>query len=155
MTATVGKDIESLCSKCGDVWHVVVAKVGETIVKVQCKECGAYHRHRPPGGKGKAAASPRRRTAAKGGGRGQTAVARIPTPEVEPDLSRPVRGYGLDQTYEPADRIEHPTFGVGVVQAVLGPGKIDVFFSEGRRVLAQAKPQGRLERPPRFDLGET
>ena len=30
MTPAVGADIESLCSKCGDVWHVVVAKVGDT-----------------------------------------------------------------------------------------------------------------------------
>ena len=27
MTAAVGADVEALCSKCGDVWHVVVAKV--------------------------------------------------------------------------------------------------------------------------------
>ena len=37
----VGKDIESICGKCGDVWHVVVAKMGEQIAKVQCKQCGA------------------------------------------------------------------------------------------------------------------
>ena len=37
MTPAVGADIESLCSKCGDVWHVVVAKVGEEIVRVICK----------------------------------------------------------------------------------------------------------------------
>ena len=51
MSAGVGADIESICSKCGDVWHVVVAKVGETVVKVQCKECGGYHRYRTAGGK--------------------------------------------------------------------------------------------------------
>src|SRR5678815_1711262 len=39
MSAAVGADVEALCSKCGDVWHVVVAKVGERIVKVQCKQC--------------------------------------------------------------------------------------------------------------------
>ena len=34
MSAAVGADVESLCSKCGDVWHVVVAKVGDQIVRV-------------------------------------------------------------------------------------------------------------------------
>ena len=48
MTPAVGADIESLCSKCGDVWHVVVAKVGEEIVRVICKECGGQHRYRNP-----------------------------------------------------------------------------------------------------------
>ena len=31
MSAAVGADVEALCSKCGDVWHVVVAKVGERV----------------------------------------------------------------------------------------------------------------------------
>src|SRR5665647_995831 len=46
MSAGVGADVESLCSKCGDVWHVVVAKDGDKIVKVQCKQCSGYHRYR-------------------------------------------------------------------------------------------------------------
>src|SRR4026209_315429 len=50
MPAAVGADVEALCSKCGDVWHVVVAKVGEQIVKVQCKQCGGYHRYKSPHG---------------------------------------------------------------------------------------------------------
>jgi len=50
MSAGVGADVEALCSKCGDVWHVVVAKVGEKIAKVQCKQCGGYHRYRSPHG---------------------------------------------------------------------------------------------------------
>ncbi|MBL0215562.1 MAG: hypothetical protein IPQ07_16970 [Myxococcales bacterium] len=50
MSAGVGADVEALCSKCGDVWHVVVAKVGERIVKVQCKQCSGYHRYKSPHG---------------------------------------------------------------------------------------------------------
>ena len=50
MSAAVGADVEALCSKCGDVWHVVVAKVGAQIVKVQCKQCGGYHRYKSPHG---------------------------------------------------------------------------------------------------------
>ena len=34
MSAGVGADVEALCSKCGDVWHVVVAKIGDKIVKM-------------------------------------------------------------------------------------------------------------------------
>src|SRR6202012_6152712 len=47
MSAAVGADIEALCSKCGDVWHVVVAKVGDKIAKVHCKQCNGDHRYRP------------------------------------------------------------------------------------------------------------
>jgi hypothetical protein len=148
MSAAVGADVESLCSKCGDVWHVVVAKVGDRIAKVQCKECGAYHRHRAPGGAraGKSAGVRKRTTAAK---------ARIDQPRVEPDLSRPARRYQIDQTYAPGERIEHPTFGTGVVEGSPGTGKIDVFFPSGRRVLAQARSASTLSPPPRRSLDQS
>lgn len=147
MSAAVGADVESLCSKCGDVWHVVVAKVGDRIAKVQCKECGAYHRHRTPGGGTSKSTTVRKRTAAK---------ARIDQPRVEPDLSRPARRYQIDQTYEPGERIDHPAFGTGVVEGSPGAGKIDVFFPSGRRVLAQARGGDTLRPPPRrtLDQGE-
>lgn len=145
MSADVGADVESLCSKCGDVWHVVVAKVEDDIAKVQCKECGATHRYRPPGGKKKASAKSsgtKKTTKKKSAGQ---AEAEEKEPKVEPDLSKPVRAYRIDGTYEPGDRIEHPKFGTGVVENNATPGKVDVFFPDGRRVLAAAKPTPELE----------
>jgi hypothetical protein len=142
MSAEVGADIESLCTKCGDVWHVVVAKVGDKIAKVQCKQCSGLHRFKPPGGQAKAKAAPRKASKRRTG----TAAAAPPPdqPVIEPDLSRPARPYRIDQTYEPGDRIEHPTFGDGVVESAVTPGKIDVFFPGGRKVLASAKPASTL-----------
>ncbi|HEU5057549.1 MAG TPA: hypothetical protein VFU21_13540 [Kofleriaceae bacterium] len=148
MTAAVGADVESLCSKCGDVWHVVVAKVGEQIVKVQCKECGGYHRHRPPGGaaarkprSSSAAASASPRRSALGSG----AVAKPPPPSTfSPDPSLPVRTYSMRETFQPGEQIKHPRFGVGLVERSGDPGKISVLFSDGRKILAQAKPDSTL-----------
>jgi hypothetical protein len=54
---------------------------------------------------------------------------------VEPDLSRPPRVYGIRESYKPGDRIEHPTLGLGVVQAVAGVGKISVLFDEKKSLL--------------------
>lgn len=151
MSVGVGQDIESICTKCGDVWHVVVAKVGDKIAKVQCKECGGYHRYRPPGGGAKkapstsAAARARRepKTSSRQG-------ARIDEPMVAANLARPSRPYQFAEAYEPGDRIEHPKFGTGVVETTSEPGKMQVFFPEGRRILARAKPQGTgLQRPQR------
>jgi hypothetical protein len=153
-TAAVGADIESICSTCGDVWHVVVAKVGDKIAKVQCKQCGKLHRHKPPGEAGASASS-------SGGGasssktssrttKPRVAVA-APKPPDEPlvaaDQSRPVRTYKASDTFSPGDRVQHPTFGTGVVELSPGPGKIQVFFPDGRRILAQAKAVSTLERP--------
>jgi hypothetical protein len=145
MSAAVGADIESICRKCGDVWHVVVAKVGDRIAKVQCKECGGLHQFRPAGSA--RAVAPRRRTATGSDPERQPpAVARIPKPSVAADLSRPVRTYSTKESFEPGDRIDHPTFGMGVVETIASPGKITVFFPEGQKVLACARPEPTLER---------
>lgn len=140
MTAAVGADIESICGKCGDVWHVVVAMVGDRVAKVLCKQCGGQHRHRPPGGT-TATSTPRKRATKAGTAttraRGQSQANE---PLVKADPKRPVRTYAINETFCVGDRIDHSKFGSGVVELVVGPGKIQVFFPTGRRVMAHERP---------------
>jgi len=156
MSAATGADIEALCSKCGDVWHVVVAKVGEEIVRVICKECGAQHRYRNPN---KAAASKPRSSSsstssAPRAAREQKVVERFDAPHVAADLSKAVRPYKASERFAVGERVEHPTFGQGVVE-LSEPGKMTVFFAVGRKVLVQAKGDaaagGGLTRPRPFE----
>ncbi len=147
MSAAVGQDIESICRKCGDVWHVVVAMVEDKVVKVQCKQCNGYHRHKPPGS---ATPAPRRARAAAGG---SSPSPRSHEPQVAADLTRAVKPYRFDGEYSPGDRLEHPKFGEGIVELTTEPGKMQVFFSDGRRVLARAKQSSGLERPRPFQSG--
>src|SRR5690606_4289784 len=126
-------------------------KVGEQIVKVQCKQCGGYHRHRPPGSSERASRSTGTR-ARRAAASSSATAPRAHEPQVEADLSRPIKPYRFDGEYEPGDRIEHPKFGDGVVEVTGEPGKMQVFFSDGRRVLARAKPRSGLERPKPFQL---
>ncbi len=160
MTAAVGADVEALCTKCGDVWHVVVAKVGEQIVKVQCKQCGGYHRYKSPHGAPKevrqpsmfAPKPPRAAAAAT-----KAPVERFEKPAVAADLTKPVRSYRASEKFDVGERVEHPSFGQGVVE-LAEPGKITVFFASGRRVLVQAKDGaggGGLSRPKPFDHSNT
>lgn len=58
---------------------------------------------------------------------------------VEPDMSRPPRAYGIRESYEPGDRIDHPTLGVGVVQAIAGIGKIAVLFDDRKSLLVHER----------------
>lgn len=150
MSEPVGADVESLCTKCGDVWHVVVAKVGDRIARVQCKQCGGQHRLKPLGsavaGPPSRAKEPRARRA------GERAAKRAEprhedVPSVAADMTRPVRTYRPAEAYTIAERILHPSFGEGVVETIPGPGKMQVFFLGGRRVLAQAKAESTLARP--------
>lgn len=149
MSAAVGADIESLCSKCGDVWHVVVAKVGDEVVKVQCKQCGGYHRHRSVNGAPAAKKEPRPRVTRAP----RPVVERFETPQVAADLSKPTRTYSPQEKFAVGDRVEHPNFGAGVVEATPEPGKMTVFFAAGRKVLVHEKGvgAGALTRPPPFD----
>ena len=157
MSVPTGADIEALCSKCGDVWHVVVAKVGEEIVRVICKECGAQHRYRNPKLKG---AQPRTRSSASSSSsaprapREHKVVQRFDTPAVAADLSKAVRTYKANERFVVGERVEHPTFGTGVVETASEPGKMTVFFAVGRKVLVQAKgdgPSSALSRPKPFE----
>ncbi len=59
---------------------------------------------------------------------------------VEADLERPIRAYGMRETYYPGDRIDHPSLGLGVVQGAAGPTKMRVMFGEDTRVLVHARP---------------
>ena len=150
MSAGVGADVEALCSKCGDVWHVVVAKVGDQIAKVQCKECGAYHRYRSGD---KPAASRTRTTSTAKPRAARAPVERFEKPAVAADLTRAVRRYSALERYAVGDRIDHSVFGQGVVEASPEPGKVTVFFAVGRKVLVQAREPSAnsLERPKPFD----
>ena len=54
-----------MCGRCGQVWHVVMAKMGDKIAKVVCKRCGGHHRYRDENADasgGDAASRPRRPT---------------------------------------------------------------------------------------------
>ena len=58
---------------------------------------------------------------------------------IEADLSRPLRSYGIRESYAPGDRIEHPTLGMGVVQAIAGIGKISVLFDDRKSLLVHER----------------
>jgi hypothetical protein len=131
-----------------------VAKVGERIVKVQCKQCSGYHRYKSPHGAAAAAKLPATTRPPKAPKEPKSPVERFEKPAVAADLSKPSRPYRASERFEVGDRVDHPNFGQGVIE-VSEPGKVTVFFATGRRVLVQSKegaaPDNRLTRPKPFD----
>lgn len=147
MSALVGKDVESICGKCGDVWHVVVAKMGEKIVKVQCKQCSGYHRYRAPERGQAASPSPRSRIAGTSSSAGKSSAAKAtkapkppPGPSVTVDPNKPSKVYKPHFTFSVGDAIDHATFGRGIVEALPNDERIQVWFSGERRVLVHGRP---------------
>jgi hypothetical protein len=148
-TQAVGEDIEALCGKCGEVWHVVMAKMGDRIAKVVCKRCNGQHLYRTTASVAAAA------LAAESGTRSGTrrvlrsrtaeAPAALPLPAFDP--SKPPRAYAPAEAFGTGERVAHPKFGIGVVTGAPGPGKVEIAFPSGRRVLASARVASTLERP--------
>ena len=144
-TPGVGQDIEDICTRCGDTWHVVMAKLGERVMKVVCKLCGSQHNYRGENNgapasstSGSWGASRRRRTTKR------AVVTPPPAPTFDP--SKPPRAYSPQASFAVGERIVHPSFGTGVVAGTPGPGKVDVVFPAGAKTLACAKTVSTLER---------
>lgn len=54
---------------------------------------------------------------------------------IEADPSKPLLPYSIRDSYERGDRINHKNLGEGVVQGVVGRGKIAVMFGEEKKLL--------------------
>jgi predicted nucleic acid-binding Zn ribbon protein len=130
----VGSDLEAICKKCGDVWHVVIALAARRIAKVECKECGARHRYRAV--KGEIGAVRGKPAARATSSRTRSGKKKQP---VRADESRPRRDFRMSDTYEVGDRLLHASFGEGVVQEVAGPAKIVVLFDVGSKTLVHGR----------------
>lgn len=126
----VGADIDNQCTKCGLTTHVVVAMADGKIAKVECKLCGSVHRHRDPDAK----KAKKKKTVAR-----KRAPVAPPGPLVEPDMSLPIKPYQVSDTYQPGERIQHDVFGAGVIEQVIGPLKVRVFFEDGQKILIQGR----------------
>ncbi len=146
-SSAVAKDIEAVCSKCGESWHVIVAVADGKIAQVQCKSCGGYHKYKPVardrmtlkrdtkssiavGSKHAAPAKPREKAPA--------------TPKVLQPLvtanDNPIKGYNIRiKDIQLGDRINHSKYGLGVVDGLPEPGKMYVTFQNDRVLLVYGK----------------
>ena len=137
---SAGDIIEAHCTKCREVMnHRIVAMVGEKVVRVECNTCNGIHNYRPPaetkvstGTKTirKTEAAPRK---AK---RDPEAVALeeweslLPTMQADRAIA-----YDMNGKFKLNDLVEHTAFGIGVVQLLIKPNKMEVLFRGGKKLL--------------------
>jgi hypothetical protein len=106
--------------------------VAEKIVRVECSTCHgvhAYHPAKTPAGQ-KKAALPRKTKA------DPEAIARAEWAELRPgmDLEKSIP-YDMNRVYRVKNLLFHPNFGLGIVQLVIPPNKIDVLFQDSKKRL--------------------
>ena len=133
----VGGDVDAFCTKCKMVLgHTILAMVGTNPKRVRCNTCQGEHNFRavagpPPKKKGWEPASTREKRLAK------PVVTSWEALLANKDLAR-ARRYSTRERYQNDEVLDHPTFGIGLVQEVRGD-KISVAFKADVKTLVHGK----------------
>jgi hypothetical protein len=136
-----GSEVDSYCTKCKlDLNHRIISMDGDKVFKVECLTCRGHHRYRRP-----KSAEPVARTVKR------AVSERVPKPKAADQLRKvwqdAIMGrtagdfvaYRIDQEFSAGQLVRHKKFGDGVVNEVVDPGKVEVLFEDGPRMLAQGR----------------
>ena len=127
-TLSAGDPIEARCTKCRkNTDHTIITMAEEGPVKVQCSNCNRQHKYRPPTAARKPAA--RRTVDPKAAERKEWEALR-PSMNIANAID-----YSMTAAYKVKALINHPVFGIGVVERVVGPQKIEVLFEDGKKTM--------------------
>jgi len=128
--AKVGGEVDAFCSRCQLLLaHTVIAMVGAIPVKVECNTCRTVHKYRS------AVAKPARALHPGGSGR----AGSVSFDQMLASQSGPPRRYAPSESFAAGDVVDHPSFGRGFVSAQKDPGKVEVTFRTGVKVLVHGK----------------
>lgn len=125
---SAGDPIESRCTKCRKITnHIIVAMDADGPARVQCNTCSGQHKFR----RAVAAKSPVNRQAVQ-----QRDAACLEWETLRPnmDVSKAL-AYAMTDSYKVKSLINHPIFGLGLVQRVVGAQKVEVLFADGRKTM--------------------
>ena len=127
-TLSAGDPIEARCTKCRKTTnHIVVAMTAEGPAKVQCNTCGGQHKYRSPAAVKKPAV---RRTV------DPKIAEKKQWDELLPTLSgKQKTDYTMTTSFKVGSLMNHPVFGLGHVQSLGGPRKINVLFEGGMKTM--------------------
>ena len=136
MAHQVAKDIMAYCTSCKrNLIHIIVALDGEKIARVLCRSCKKEHAYKPP--KNVKEAQPKKRTPkAPPRKKAEDALKKWQT-ALEKCNGLPGKVYSLTGIFDAGDKIDHGTFGMGIVDKLIKPNKMEVLFEEGTKVLVR------------------
>lgn len=139
-TTKVGGEIDAFCTRCKlSLAHTILAMIGTKVARVRCNTCNADHAYRNEPGARSSRAGAARAPAAK------KTVLSFDQRLSERDVGK-AKKYRPQETFAVDDVVDHPTFGLGIVNTVRGD-KMDVAFKAATRTLVHARTQAPIERP--------
>jgi len=127
-TLSAGDQIEARCTKCRkNTNHAIITLADEAPVEVQCSACSRQHKYRAP-------------TVAKVPGLRQSLLhkdnERKEWESLRPNMnSAKASEYSMTDSYKVKALINHPIFGLGLVQRLSGAQKIEVLFEDGKKTM--------------------
>ncbi len=125
---TAGDPIEARCTKCRKITnHIVVAMADDRPAKVECNTCKGQHKYRSP----VAAKKPAVRRTADPKVAEQKEWEKLRT-EIE---DKQAVGYSMTVSFKVGTVMNHPKFGLGLVQSKVGPQIVEVLFEDGKKKL--------------------
>lgn len=132
----VAEEILSYCTKCRiDLAHTVMAMQGDRVVKVACKTCKGEHTYRAPKGITDPSMNPPKKTRGEKVAKVVTSVAEEWEARMAAAKNAPIKDYSTKAQYKVGERVEHPTFGTGLVEKMVHPNKIEVIFKTDVKLL--------------------
>lgn len=125
---SVGEQLEARCTKCRkNTLHTIITLAEEAPGKVQCSGCSREHKFRPPTVPKKPAV--RRSVNHRDAERKEWKTLR---PNMNSDKAM---DYSMTAAFKVKNLIKHPVFGLGLVQRVVGPQKVEVLFEDGKKTM--------------------
>ena len=127
----ISDEIVCYCSKCKLELNARIVRVDAGKPKrVLCLTCKAEHAYRKS-----APAKP---------GEGKVRKPRVSAQKVDQEAEwreklgqsgKTPKPYAMDKVFVLDDRVDHQTFGVGLVVSLIPPGKVNVFFADGLKLM--------------------
>ena len=125
---SAGDSIEARCTKCRkNNPHIIITMSETGPTKVQCTICSRQHKYRPPSPIKKPAVS--RAAQLKEAERQEWVTLRETMNRVK------ASAYHMTESYKIKTLINHPVFGLGLVQRVTGTQKMEVLFEDGKKTM--------------------
>jgi len=127
-TVSIGDQIEGRCTKCRkNTEHIIITIDKEKPVKVECQICSRQHKYRLPTVPKKSAV--RQASKPKDAERKEWEALQLSTENSK------AKNYSMTDSYKINTLIDHPVFGLGMVQRIIGAQKIEVLFEDGRKTM--------------------
>jgi len=127
-TLSIGDPIEGRCTKCRkNTDHIIITLAEEKPGKVECQTCSRQHKYRLPTVAKKPAV--RQTTRPRDAERKEWEALQLSTENSK------AKAYSMTDTYKVNALIDHPVFGLGMVQRVIGAQKVEVLFEDGKKTM--------------------